>query len=180
VYASYGSGPKPVIDLGDALPGWSTPDNWRAEGGNVSSISFSYWPGRMWFDGVEYGCPGYTNATSSHSQDIGDNIITSRYRWWWNSGRLYVYAPSNSRELLTHRSRSRSHGPSSPIHCSGKSYLRSWIWNSGGVVRPISLNDCDYITFDSCKILAGASTYGLRAINGSDDGIVQESLHVRP
>ena len=172
VYASYGSGPKPVIDLGDALPGWSTPDNWRAEGGNVSSISFSYWPGRMWFDGVEYGCPGYTNATSSHSQDIGDNIITSRYRWWWNSGRLYVYAPSNPANYYSSIEIAESR-PLISNSCSGKSYLTFMDLEFRRGCSTISLNDCDYITFDSCKILAGASTYGLRAINGSDDGIVQ-------
>ena len=82
VYGSFGAGPRPVIDLGDALPGWSTEGNWVDEGGNVWTMQFGYWPGRMWFDGVEYGCSGYADATSIYSSQYGDNNVNARYRWW--------------------------------------------------------------------------------------------------
>ncbi len=38
LYSAYGAqGDDPVIDLGGALPGWSTAGNWHSEGSNVWS-----------------------------------------------------------------------------------------------------------------------------------------------
>ena len=58
---------------------------------------------------------------------------------------------------------------------SGKSYVRFENIEFRRGWMCISLDNCDYITFDNCKILGGTSTYGLRAVNGSDYGTVQNN-----
>ena len=56
LYSAYGAqGDDPVIDLGGALPGWSTAGNWHSEGSNVWSYTATDFgddgPGRLWLDG---------------------------------------------------------------------------------------------------------------------------------
>ena len=171
IYGAFGSGPKPVIDLGATLPGWTSPGNWHDQGGNVWSMSFGYWPGRMWFNGTESGCPGFSNATSAYNNTYGSSVVSVRYRWWWNSGVLYVYSSGNPASAYSSIEIGQaSNGISNSW--SGKSHVTFQNMEFRRGETAIYLDNCDYITFDSCKVGGGSSRWGVWARHGSDHGLI--------
>ena len=174
VYADYGTGPKPVIDLGSSLPGWSSSGNWTNRGANRWSISLGWWPGRMWFNGVEYGCPGFAvdengnGLTSAFVYQYGSNVTNARYRWWWNGGTLYVYSTGNPASTYS----------SIEIGKASNGISNSWSGKSNITFKNLEIrrgesciiiDNCDYLTWDSCKVTQ-MSRWGIWVKSGSDHG----------
>ena len=98
VFADFGAGAKPVLDAGGTLSGWSTIANWTYQSNGNWTISCARFPGRMWFveasgpqKGVkrEYGVSG---TSDGH----GSSTPTSAFRWYYASGKLFVWTGSGT------------------------------------------------------------------------------------
>ncbi|HEX9006668.1 MAG TPA: hypothetical protein VF889_05205, partial [Bacteroidota bacterium] len=166
VYASYGIGRKPRIDAGSSVPGWSSSSNWSSSGSNIWTISCSRFPGRLWLSGREYGLSGTTDWANGH----GSSTPSAQYRWYWESGTLYVYATSNPASAYT--SMDMADAGFSALTFSGKSYLTFANIEFRRGSTCITFSGSTHITFDSVKAMGGTSSYGLRATRKSDYGVV--------
>ncbi len=171
-YAAYGSGNRPMVDAGGPLPGWSDPANWTDKGNNIWTIALSWWPGRLWIDGDEYGCSGTT--------DQGSNIPTSQFRWWHDgSSTLSLHSEGNPSQAYGSIEIADRSGLSLALYVKGREYLffRDLEFKRG--TNCVELVSSSHITFDSCKILAGTSAYGLFLQQGSDYGLAKNCIFDR-
>jgi hypothetical protein len=164
VFGAYGDGVRPVFSAVDEVPGWRSEANWTSVGGErwqyAGSISRD--PIRMLFDGVEYG----TAQTVASENSVG-----STWRWYWESGTLTVYAPSNPASYY------------SKIElCAGNDRIalrgtdRSWLVFRSlaleGGAPCVEVSNVDNTVWDSCSI-SRWSGGGMSMKGGSDNCTIQ-------
>ncbi len=161
IFASYGSGAAPVIDASGSLPGWNNSANWKSVGANLWEMSVVRFPGRLWFSDVEYGISGNNNG-------FGTTIPSARYRWWSDGSVLRVYAEGNPATAYS-AMRAASVGRLALSVSSHDNLVFRGMEFRGGEVC-VELSHSNYLTFDSCAILAHTSQNGLFAHDGSNNG----------
>ncbi|HEX9006047.1 MAG TPA: right-handed parallel beta-helix repeat-containing protein [Bacteroidota bacterium] len=164
LFGAFGSGARPVISAGGALPGWNSTSNWTDEGGNVWSCSYERYPAAVWLNGRFYG-------TSGNNSGAGSSTPSARYRWWHDGGSTFrVYSEGNP--ATTYSQIEVANQGRNTMSMSGKSYItfRSLEFRRGQ--RGADLSNCDFITFDSCAFL-GTPQFALWIKDGSNDGEVK-------
>ncbi len=192
LYSAYGAqGDDPVIDLGGALPGWSTAGNWHSEGSNVWSYTATDFgddgPGRLWLDGKEQRISGSwtisldpkatptTPASTTGPARAGAPAFptTPAAATWYDNATgnhaLYLYATANPASAY------RSIEVSSLLPAnswSGKSYVSFRHLQFRRGKDCVALGNCDYFSFDSCRIGWGTPGFILWVQSGSDHGLI--------
>ncbi len=164
IYGAYGTGARPVINAGGALPGWNSTSNWTDLGGNVWSCSYGRYPAAVWLNGQLYG-------TSGNNAGSGSTTPTSRYRWWHDGNSTFkVYSAGNP--ATTYSQIEIANFGRNTLVASGKSYLtfRSLEFRRGQ--RGVDLSNCDFFVFDSCAFL-GTPQFSFWIQDGSDDGEIK-------
>ena len=158
---AYGTGAKPIITAIDDLAGWNSSGNWTNIGSNRYTFSIGNSPGRMWFDGTEYGFAA--NATS----------VNSTNRFFWNgASTLTVYAISNPASAYSSVTCANPADARNALYLSGKHHLtfRNLDFRGGRIC--VSLTNADKMWFDSCAISWGTAQYGIAIGSASDSGVV--------
>ncbi|HEX9006361.1 MAG TPA: right-handed parallel beta-helix repeat-containing protein, partial [Bacteroidota bacterium] len=164
IFGAYGSGSRPVINAGGALPGWNSTGNWTDLGGNVWSCNYGRYPAAVWLNGQLYG-------TSGNNSGAGSSTPNARYRWWHDGNSTFkVYSEGNP--ATTYNQIEIANLGRNTLVASGKSYLifRSLEFRRGQ--RGADLSNCDFFTFDSCAFL-GTPQFSLWIQDGSDDGEIK-------
>ena len=165
-YMAYDVGTKPCFDATSDISAL-TSGSWIHQGGNTWSISCSTFPGRLWLSGAEYGVSGTTDG-------YGSTTPTSRYRWWWGSGTLYVWDGSSiSSPASVYTSIRCAVSSHSAMTFSGKNGASFTNLEFRGGSTCIEIRNSSYLIFDSCAVGARTATYGL-ICHESDYGVIRD------
>jgi hypothetical protein len=155
VYGAYGSGDKPVITLRGPVPGWNTPANWEDQGGNVWRMPFTT-QARLWLSGTEY----------LEAETLSD--VSSTFRWYRESGYLYVYATSNPASFYTNIEASDV-GDSTTVNMWQKNYVTLQNLDIRGGKYSIAIQGSTHIIVEDCNIGASCGRIGISITMGGAD-----------
>lgn len=129
-FSAYGSGANPILSGSDLVTSWSmlTTNIWQA--------SVATQPNILYFDGKR----GQRVASSS--------AITASYQWYWVSGVLSVYAPSNVNPSTTYRA-IEAGSRANNLLTNNRAYL---------TFDSLTFRDANGVNFDRPSISVGKTT----------------------
>lgn len=154
IFGAYATGNDPIITAGGELTEWDNSGNWTNEGSNRWSF---YHRGnyriRLWLDGYE----------AQEASKVSD--VSSTYRFHAGDNKIWIYAASNPAGYYS------GIEVSGTRHCAlylrGKEHITfqnlDFRGGGGAGYDCITLNSCNNITFDGCKIGRDAGCYGICA-----------------